>query len=105
MMFWILAALMTALVVGLPSNLSPFVDAGVMLGAADAGAIAGQIDALLYDREVRDRLAAGLRIAAPDLVETACTMRLSNSSVSIRSVFQISERSVTFTSAEPLHTS
>lgn len=40
-----------ALVVGLPNNLSPFVEAGVMLGAPDD--LAGPIRALLYDADVR----------------------------------------------------
>ena len=39
------------------------------------------------------------RLAAPSIVTTACTIRLSYSSVSMRSEFQISERSVTPTSA------
>jgi hypothetical protein len=49
------------LVIGLPSNLSPFVDAGVMRGAADAAGIAPELRALLYDQEARvamGRLAA-----------------------------------------------
>ena len=46
------------LVIGLPSNLSPFVDAGVMLGADEPGTIERSLEALLYDRQVRDRLAA-----------------------------------------------
>jgi hypothetical protein len=45
------------LVVGLPSNLSPFVDAGAMRGAAP-GQVAGALEALLYDRQARLRLAA-----------------------------------------------
>ena len=39
-----------------------------------------------------------VRFCADSMVTTACAIRLSNSSVSIRSVFQISERSVTLTS-------
>jgi len=46
------------LVVGLPSNLSPFVDAGLMLGADAPEGIGQALGALLYDRAVRDRLAA-----------------------------------------------
>ena len=43
-----------ALVVGLPNNLSPFVEAGAMLGADGARRDpAGSCEALLYDREVR----------------------------------------------------
>ncbi len=47
-----------ALVVGLPSNLSPFVEAGVMAGAATDAAIEPALRALLYDEEMRGRLAA-----------------------------------------------
>ena len=42
-----------ALVIGLPNNLSPFVDAGAMLGADGAGAIHDRLRALLYDRDAR----------------------------------------------------
>jgi hypothetical protein len=38
-----------ALVIGLPNNLSPFVDAGAMLGANGADAIRRQLEVLLYD--------------------------------------------------------
>ena len=44
-----------ALVVGLPNNLSPFVDAGVMAGAPDDGLESG-IERLLYDRADREAL-------------------------------------------------
>lgn len=44
-----------ALVVGQPSNLSPFVDAGVMLGADD-GPVEQALGTLLYDRAARDAL-------------------------------------------------
>jgi len=46
-----------ALVIGLPNNLSPFVTAGVMLGAGDAARIPEGLEALLYDSEVRQGLA------------------------------------------------
>jgi hypothetical protein len=46
-----------ALVVGLPNNLSPFVDAGVMLGATSPAEVREQLEALLYDGQVRQRLA------------------------------------------------
>jgi hypothetical protein len=46
-----------ALVVGLPNNLSPFVEAGVMLGA-NGPAIAGALGTLLYDRHARAELRA-----------------------------------------------
>jgi hypothetical protein len=42
----------------LPNNLSPFVDAGVMAGAATASEIEPVLRALLYDGEMRGRLAA-----------------------------------------------
>ena len=44
-----------ALVVGLPNNLSPFVDAGVMLGATRE-TIHAELRTLLYDRDARDAL-------------------------------------------------
>jgi hypothetical protein len=47
-----------ALVIGLPNNLSPFVEAGIMAGAADGQAIAGALRRILYDREFLDQLAA-----------------------------------------------
>jgi hypothetical protein len=47
-----------ALVVELPNNLSPFVEAGVMAGAARADEIEPALRALLYDEEMRGRLAA-----------------------------------------------
>jgi UDP-N-acetylglucosamine 2-epimerase len=46
-----------SLVVGIPSNLSPFVDAGLMLGADAPEKIGQRLRALLYDRTVRDQLA------------------------------------------------
>jgi UDP-N-acetylglucosamine 2-epimerase len=47
-----------ALVIGLPNNLSPFVDAGVMAGVAgaDADRIAQALGRILYDEEFRQRL-------------------------------------------------
>jgi hypothetical protein len=45
------------LVIGLPNNLSPFVSAGVMLGATSDAEIGERLDALLYDEEARRRLA------------------------------------------------
>jgi hypothetical protein len=50
-----------ALVVGLPNNLSPFVDAGVMLGAHGSGDIGECLDALLYDLGARRSLSAAAR--------------------------------------------
>jgi hypothetical protein len=46
-----------ALVVGLPNNLSPFVEAGVMLGADGPEKIKHELESLLYDREIRQGLA------------------------------------------------
>jgi UDP-N-acetylglucosamine 2-epimerase len=50
-----------ALVVGLPNNLTPFVDAGAMAGVATLEAIGPALQGLLYDREMRERLAAARR--------------------------------------------
>lgn len=44
-----------AVVIGLPNNLSPFVDAGVMVG--DQGDAGQALRAVLYDQQVRARLA------------------------------------------------
>ena len=41
------------LVIGLPNNLSPFVEAGVMAGAASVAEIAPAIRRILYDQEFR----------------------------------------------------
>ncbi len=46
-----------ALVIGLPNNLSPFVEAGIMAGAADRKAIEPQLRRILYDRKFREELA------------------------------------------------
>ena len=42
-----------ALVIGLPNNLSPFVEAGAMLGADSTDQIRERLQSLLYDRESR----------------------------------------------------
>ncbi|HEY7473977.1 MAG TPA: hypothetical protein VH679_03130, partial [Vicinamibacterales bacterium] len=50
-----------ALVIGLPNNLTPFVDAGAMLGARSGGDPRPALHALLYDasaREAQSRAAA-----------------------------------------------
>jgi hypothetical protein len=52
-----LALRIPSLVIGLPNNLSPFVSAGVMLGAAADGEVGERIDALLYDERARRELA------------------------------------------------
>ena len=44
------------LVVALPNNLSPFVDAGAMAGAGTVAEVAPALGALLYDREMRQRV-------------------------------------------------
>lgn len=53
-----------ALVVGLPNNLSPFVAAGAMAGAADTAAAARQLETLLYDDRMREQLAVARRAFA-----------------------------------------
>jgi len=45
-----------ALVVGLPNNLSPFVEAGAVAGAATGAEIGPMLRAVLYDKEFRARL-------------------------------------------------
>ncbi len=45
-----------ALVIGLPNNLSPFVDAGIMAGAAGRSQIAPALSRILYDEEFRLQL-------------------------------------------------
>jgi len=47
-----------ALVIGLPNNLSPFVQAGAMLGADGVDAIRERLQALLYDRGARQTVVA-----------------------------------------------
>ena len=47
-----------ALVIGLPNNLSPFVDAGAFAGATSAQEIGEQLQRVLYDEEFRQRLAS-----------------------------------------------
>jgi hypothetical protein len=42
-----------AVVIGLPNNLSPFVDEGVMLGANGAEKIRRALESVLYDRQIR----------------------------------------------------
>jgi UDP-N-acetylglucosamine 2-epimerase len=46
-----------ALVIGLPNNLSPFVDAGVLAGAASSD-IGQQLERILYDEGFRQQLSA-----------------------------------------------
>ena len=44
------------LVLGLPNNLTPFVDAGAMVGAAGAAEIVASLGRILYDQEFRGQL-------------------------------------------------
>jgi len=53
-----------SLVIGLPNNLSPFVDAGVMLGASDEAEIRQGLATLLYDQEFRRKIERGRSPAA-----------------------------------------
>jgi hypothetical protein len=46
-----------ALVLGLPNNLSPFVDAGIMAGASTTAQIAPALGRILYDEEFRLQIA------------------------------------------------
>ena len=45
-----------SLVIGLPNNLTPFVDRGLMLGAGTSEEIRAELAKLLYDKEFRGRL-------------------------------------------------
>ncbi|OFW10147.1 MAG: hypothetical protein A3H96_17940 [Acidobacteria bacterium RIFCSPLOWO2_02_FULL_67_36] len=45
-----------ALVIGLPNNLTPFVDAGMMAGAGDPSEIAPQLGRILYDQDFRQHV-------------------------------------------------
>jgi hypothetical protein len=45
-----------ALVIGLPNNLSPFVEAGIMAGTADPEAIGTELRRILYDQGFLDQL-------------------------------------------------
>ncbi len=45
-----------ALVIGLPNNLTPFVDAGIMAGASTEQEIHSMLSRLLYDEQFRDSL-------------------------------------------------
>jgi hypothetical protein len=51
-----LALALPSLVIGLPNNLSPFVDAGVMLGGGTAEEIRQGLRRLLYDQEFHRRI-------------------------------------------------
>ena len=45
-----------SVVIGLPNNLTPFVDAGLMLGAGSAAEIRAALAKVLYDQEFRSRI-------------------------------------------------
>lgn len=51
-----------ALVIGLPNNLSPFVDAGALAGADSTAEIAGQLERILYDEGFRQQLERARRV-------------------------------------------
>lgn len=51
-----------SLVIGLPNNLTPFVDAGLMVGAATADEIRDGLTKVLYDQEFRSRIEGRRRI-------------------------------------------
>ena len=53
-----------ALVIGLPNNLTPFVEAGAMLGAGSSAEIRGALSRLLYDQEFRSSF-GGRRTGPP----------------------------------------
>jgi spore coat polysaccharide biosynthesis predicted glycosyltransferase SpsG len=50
-----------ALVVGLPTNLSPFVEAGAMAGIAEPAGLAELVDRIVRDEQAREALATGRR--------------------------------------------
>ncbi len=51
-----------ALVIGLPNNLSPFVEAGALAGARHPGEIRAQLEGILYDQEFRQQLERARRV-------------------------------------------
>ena len=51
-----------ALVIGLPNNLSPFVDAGALAGAARPAEIRPLLERILYDQEFRQQLERARRV-------------------------------------------
>jgi hypothetical protein len=71
-----LALGLPSLVIGLPNNLTPFVDAGTMAGARSTEEIRATLERLLYDQEFRRQLAhaterfvAEFRPAAPSMTD------------------------------------
>ena len=55
-----------ALVLGLPNNLSPFVDAGAFAGAVDPAEVSGLLGRILYDEGFRQQLAERRRAVFGD---------------------------------------
>jgi len=55
-----------ALVIGLPNNLSPFVDAGALAGSDDPADVSGLLRRILYDEGFRQQLAARRRAVLGD---------------------------------------
>ncbi len=64
-----------ALVIGLPNNLSPFVDAGIMAGAASDAAIRPALERILYDEEFRQQLGRAQRAFLTPISESPPTAR------------------------------
>jgi hypothetical protein len=60
-----------SLVIGLPNNLTPFVDAGRMLGAGSAAEIREALTRLLYDQEFRSSLERGRAAPGRNAAATA----------------------------------
>jgi hypothetical protein len=60
-----------SLVMGLPNNLSPFVERGAMLGAGSAGEIRAALQKLLYNQEFRSTIAHAADGLAPSGGESA----------------------------------
>lgn len=55
-----------ALIIGLPNNLSPFVDAGAFAGTRDPAEVSGLLQRILYDEGFRQQLAARRRAVLGD---------------------------------------
>ena len=55
-----------SVVIGLPNNLTPFVDAGVMIGAGPAAEIRAALAKVLYDQELRSKIRASAVAPADD---------------------------------------
>jgi surface carbohydrate biosynthesis protein (TIGR04326 family) len=66
-----------SLVIGLPNNLSPFVEAGLMLGAASAAEIREGLAKLLYDQEFRGTIERRRRAGTADAVAASAEAILS----------------------------